>query len=240
MRWAKEVGQLERAHDLAGKLGDTYRVQYHQHKEALKAYIEAANLARLTKQKAREATLLSLCAIERHELGLSPDADFERAYHLAVESDNNVALGQVLQHRGYVAGIHGNWRMVERLNAEAVELAHKLRDDSRADRGRADDLLFFALLNLGEAKRKLDRFEEAVSVRKEALNLAEARDNRLWQAYALHELGEMHLDIGEREVAESYLEEAIDLYEANNAHARVEQVRRLLTPNSVESHATEV
>ena len=240
VRWAKEVGQLEKAHNLAGKLGDTYRVQYHKHTEALKAYTEAAKLSHLTNNAARTAIFLSMCGIERHELGLSPDVDFKRAYQLAVESNDGVALGQVLQHRGYVAGIHGNWRMVERLNAEAVELAHKLRDDPKADRGRADDLLFFTLLNLGEAKRKLDKFEEAVSVRKEALNLAEVRDNRLWQAYALHELGEMHLDVGEREVAESYLEEAINLYEANNAHARVEQVRRLLTPNSMESHATNI
>ncbi len=240
VRWAKELGQLERAHHFSTKLGDARRVQYHQHSKALDAYIEATNLARLTKQKAREATLLSLCAIERHELGLSSDVDFEQAYQLAVESDNSVALGQVLQHRGYVAGVHGNWRMVERLNAEAVELAHKLRDDPKADQGRADDLLFFTLLNLGEAKRKLGKYGEAVSVREEALRLAEDRNNQIWQAYALHELGEMHLDVGEQHKAEAYLGEALELYEANHAHAEVEQVRKLLTTNSTESHATEV
>ncbi len=52
---------------------------------------------------------------------------------------------------------------------------------------------------------------------------------RLWQAYALHELGEMYMDAQQRQIGEHYLEKALKLYDANHARAEADQVERLLT-----------
>lgn len=229
VRWAKELGQLERAHFLAGRLGDTHRVQYHQYAKALAAYTEGAKLARLVKNTPREATLMSLCASTRFLLGQSSEEEFERAYQLARQTGDGLIIGHILQNRGYVAAFYHNWALVESLNAEAVKVAHALARTSGVEQARIDDLLFFSLLNLGEAKRKLGDFEAALTLRKEALEIATTRNKQLWQAYALHELGEMYLDVQQRQVAEHYLKEALRLYEANNAQAEIDLVQQLLT-----------
>ena len=229
VRWAKELGQLERAHYFSTKLGDTYRVQYHQYMKALEAYIEGARLARFTKDIAREAILMSLCASTRFLLGQPPEEDFERAYQLARQTDDGLIIGHILQNRGYVATFYRNWALVESLNAEAIKVAHALTHTPDVEQAHIDDLLFFSLLNLGEAKRKLGNFEEALTLRKEALKIATTRDNQMWQAYALHELGEMYLDVQQRQTAEHYLKQALRLYKVNHAQAEIELVQQLLT-----------
>lgn len=226
--WAKELGELERAHHFVTKLGDAHRVLYHDYARSLKAYQEGVRLAQLIKDPSREAILTSLCGVALHHLGLPPDEAFERASVLARREDDKLVLGQILQHRGYVAGFHEDWQAVERLNQEAVEVARALCHSPEVDQARARDNLFFSLLNLGEAKRMLGSFEEAVAHRVEALELATAHDNQLWRAYALHELGEMYRDARRPQEAEPYLREALTLYEANGAQAKVEQVQGLL------------
>ena len=227
--WAKGRGQLEKAHDLAGRLGDAYRVQYHEYEKALEAYREGARLARLIDNTAREAVLVSLYASTRFLLGEPSEEDFERAYQLARQIGDGLIIGHILQNRGYVATFHQNWALVERLNAEAVDIAHALTPTSDVEQTHVDDLLFFSLLNLGEAKRKLGNFEEALTLREESLEIATAQNNQLWQAYALQELGEMYLDSQQRDIAKDYLTKALKFYEVNSAQAKVELVRRLLT-----------
>ncbi len=228
LAWAKELGMLERAHYLAGRLGDAHRVLYHQYDKALAAYQEGARLARLIRNPSREATLTSLCAITRHHLGQSSERDFERAYQIARQADDDLMLGFILQHRSYVAWSGKNWRAMERFSQETVELAIKLRQMLETDQTGADNISFHALLNLGEAKRKLGHFQEAVALRLQALEIATSRDNQLWRAYALHELGEMYADARKQQEAEGYLREALELYEENNAQARVDAVQQIL------------
>ena len=232
LAWAKELGMLERAHYLAGRLGDTYRNLYHQYDKALAAYQEGARLARLIRNPSREATLTSLCGIARHHLGQSSNQDFERAYQIARQANDNLVIGVILQHRSYTAWSKKNWEAMERFSRETVELATKLNQIARTD--QADHISFYALLNLGEAKRKLGHFEEAVALRFQALDLAASRDNQLWQAYALHELGEMYMDIEQLQKAEGYLQEALTLYETNNAKAEVNRVKQILEGLSAE------
>ena len=226
--WAKESGELMWAHHFVTKLGDAYRVQYHEFEKALRAYSEGARLAQLVGDKAREAILTSLCGIAQHHLKRSPEEAFRRAYQLAQEVNDLDAIGQVLQHRGFVAGFYNNWKLVASLNKEALKVSHSFSNTSGADRARADDLLYFSLLNLGEAKRKLGNFGEAITIRQEALNIATKCKNQMWQAYALHELGEMYLEAHQAKKAETYLKEALNLYKVNHAVAEVEQVQKLL------------
>lgn len=228
LAWAKELGMLERAHYFAGKMGEVYRTQYHQYDKALSAYQEGARLARLIRNPSTEATLVSLCGVTRHHLGQSSEQDFSRAYQLAVQANDNLVLGIVLQHRSHVAWSEKNWRAMERLSQEAVELALKLNQVPEINQAKVNDNLFFALLNLGEAKRKLGYFEVAVSLRLQALDIAASNDNQLWRAYALHELGEMHADVPRIQEAKSYLFEALALYETNNAKAEANQIKQLL------------
>lgn len=94
--WAKEMGMLERAHHFAGKLGDAHRVLYHQHDKALKAYQEGARLARLIRNLSREAILTSLCGIACHYLGQSSSQEFDRAYQIAEQADDNFVIGIIL------------------------------------------------------------------------------------------------------------------------------------------------
>lgn len=227
-KWAEAHGELVWAHHFVTKLGDAYRVQYHEFEKALTSYQEGARLAQLTGDKAREAILTSLCGIAQHHLAHSPNETFERAYRLAREANNLDAIGQVLQHRGFVAGFYENWKLVESLNIEAIRVARSFSNMSREDRARADDLLYFSMLNLGEAKRKLGDFEEAATIRKEALDIATMYKNQMWQAYALNELGEMYLEVHEYDTARNHLQAALELYKINNAVARVEQVEELL------------
>ncbi|ADI14066.1 tetratricopeptide repeat protein [Truepera radiovictrix] len=226
--WAKELGQLERAHHLAGRLGDAHREQYHQFEKALEAYQEGARLARLIRNPSREAILTSICGIAHHYLGQPSDVAFERAYQLAEQANDGLALGQVLQHRGYVAWTSQDWKAMERFNQEALQVARSLHQVRHIDQSRVDYNLFSALLNLGEAKRKLGSFEEAVALRLEALQIANTRQNQLWQAHALQELGEMYSDEQRSVEARSYLLEALALYEANDVQARIQQVQKML------------
>ena len=229
VEWAKEREQYERAHDLAGRLGDAYRVQYHDYEKALEAYSEGVELARYIENLSREAILTSLCGIVQHHLGHPPKKAFERAYQLAKQADDPLALGQVLQHRGYVAGFRDDWEAVERFSTEAVEVARSAKEDCSVNQTRVDYNLFFALLNLGEAKRNRHKLEEAVAKRKEALEIAEKRDNQMWQAVANHELGITYLDKRQPEEAKNSLEKALNLYEANHARAKVLEVQQLLS-----------
>ncbi len=231
-KWAEALEELVWAHHFVTKLGDAYRVQYHQFERALTSYQTGAKLAQLTGDKAREAILTSLCGIAQHHLARSPNETFERAYQLAREADNLTAIGQVLQHRGFVAGFYDNWKLVESLNIEAGRVARSFSNTTDEERTRADDLLYFSLLNLGEAKRKLGNFEEAVTIRKEALDIAVTHKNQMWQAYALHELGEMYLEVPEYETAEGYLRKALKLYKTNHAAAEVTEVQQLIDKNS--------
>lgn len=228
LAWAKEAGQIERAHYLAGRLGDAYRVLYHQFDKALDAYRDGVRLARLARNPSREAVLMSLCGISRHHLGQASESDFDRARQLAHQADDRLALCVILQHRSHVAWLAENWQAMETFSAEAAQLASKLRGAADVDPAEIDDNLFYATLNLGEAKRKLGFFGDAVALRQQAFELAVSRDNRLWQAYALHELGEMYAEAQQHEEARGYFVQALELYRENNALAETNQVQAAL------------
>ncbi len=226
--WAKELGMLERAHYLAGRLGDAYRNLYHQYDKALEAYTEAVRLARFIRNPSREAIVTSLCAITRHYLGQSSEDDFERARQLAHQSDDSLVLGIILQHRSHVAWSAKNWQAMEVFSSEAIKLAQKLGRERKVDPAEIDDNLFHAVLNMGEARHKQGFFSDALGLRQQALDIAVSRDNRLWQAYALHELGEMHAEARDLEAARTYFLQASELYRENNASAETNQVQAAL------------
>jgi tetratricopeptide (TPR) repeat protein len=236
--WAKELGQLERAHYLATKLGDSYRELYHDYNAALTSYEEGIQLARLLKNVSREAIVTSLEAVMRYEMGQPTREQFEHAYKLAQQANDDFAICQVLLNQGYIAWTQKDWRSVEKLNNKQLEIMYALHQNSDVEQSKVDDFLFFALLNLGEAKRKLGFFDEALSLRVQALEIADKRDNQLWRAYVFQELAELYTDSQQVRKAESYLRQALALYKENHAQAEVIQVESILSNLSMKEEFT--
>ncbi|MEM6428465.1 MAG: BTAD domain-containing putative transcriptional regulator [Deinococcota bacterium] len=228
LNWAKDLGWLDEAHYFAGRVGDAYRVQYHDYVKALKAYTESTKLARLLHDSAREAVLTCMCGITNYHLGKDPSADFEHAQGLAEESGNKHAIGHVLQNRSYVAGLEEDWAAQAHFGKKAVKLARDMLVNQTLNVSRAYALLYSSLINVGEALRKLGEFEQAVTYREEALAIAVLRNNELWQAKTHLELGEMYLDNDQHILALNHLNQSLGFYKRNNATAKTQEVQFLL------------
>lgn len=232
----EKLGDIEAAHYLYARLGDTYRVLYANYASAMIAYKKALALARLANNQHLEATALTLIGIvEFHRNTGEENSYFESAARLAQVNGDLLALSLVLQHQGFVAGHYSQWDKTRDLCSRAIEVSIKIRERDTKNYLKATERLFFSLLNLGEAERKLGNFDKALNSRQEALSLAQNEDNRIWQAYAFQELGEMHHDINDKDRALQNFEEALKLYEENNAFADMEQIKSFLANNNYQN-----
>jgi tetratricopeptide (TPR) repeat protein len=228
LNWAKDLGWLKEAHYLAGRIGDVYQVQYHDFQRALTAYEESTRLARLLNNTAREAVLICFCAVCKYHLGFDTNADFERARSLAEVLEDNNIIGRVLQNSGYIASLQQDWFTVVRNYKDAVALARKMIKHKSHREFYAYDLLFWGLLNLGEGLFQLNKFDDAVQVRNEALEIAEKFDNVLWQAFSHQDIGIMYLHY-DKVLAVKHLERAVELHQSINTVAEIEAIRKVLT-----------
>lgn len=226
--WAKELGWLEQAHYLAGKIGDVYMVQYHKYQDAHKAYQEGMRLANLLHNVSREAISICLCAVCKHHLGFDSSADFEKARSIAEASGDSYTLGHVLQNSGYIASVQEAWDTVVECNQDAVALARKMIATKSHNETRAYDLLYWSLLNLAEGLLMLDKSDDAIQTHKEALEIAEKFDHTLWQALAHQELGMTYLSNGSESVAVEHLEHALTLHQHINTTAQIETISNVL------------
>ena len=227
---ANEIRNLETAHYLNTKLGDAHRELLGDLDKALEMYEKALSLARGLGNHHREAILLSIIGGTRFQQNdeLANDYLLE-AYYLAKEKNDDLALSQILEHRAFVSGSEQDWLLTQQLYNESIETAERLRRNSFIDQTKVDQRMFFALLNLGEAKRMLGEFEESVCLRKSALQIAKERNNQIWMAFALQEIGEMYHDINERSLAQSNYDQALNLYCQNNAQSDIEALTNFMT-----------
>ncbi|CAN5837991.1 hypothetical protein BH23DEI1_BH23DEI1_13550 [soil metagenome] len=226
---AKDLGELMTAHRLLGKMGDTRKLHHGDREAALAAYEEALDLAEQLEDHHRQAVMLSLIGQTRLEQGEDDAGDYlDRAYQIAREHDDAIALNHVLQHQGFHAGSTGEWVAARRLFSEALEVLDAASGVPKARRLDVDYQLFMALLNLGEAERMLGSFERALDLRQRALAMAEERDNRLWRAYAVHEIGEVYHSMNERELALQQFEHALGLWQQNHVPRKVASLRTFL------------
>jgi tetratricopeptide (TPR) repeat protein len=90
---AKAVGDLEAAHYLVARMGDTYRELYGELDKALEAFEQALELARNVNDYHREAVTLSLVGIVRFSQE-AKDADeyLEQAYKLSKSKHDDLGL----------------------------------------------------------------------------------------------------------------------------------------------------
>jgi DNA-binding SARP family transcriptional activator len=226
---SRSLEKLETAHYLATKLGDVYREFYNEAEKALPAYELALELARELHDYHREASLLSLIGITRFSQGKSDAGDYlDQAYALAKSQRDDLALGQILQHKSYLAGVSGAFHVALHLARETIEVAERLTHRAEVDKARVRYLLFFGLLNSGVAEQRLGTLADAKKHFNQALEVALESDNKVWAAYTLQEIGEMYHHANERELAQEHYSKALALYQQNNAKADREVLIELM------------
>jgi DNA-binding SARP family transcriptional activator len=227
---AKELVDLEAAHYLVARMGDTYRELYGNLDKALEAFEEALELAQTLNNSEREAIMLGLVGIVKFKLEKQDAKGFlEKGYNLAKTLRLDAARSRILQHLGYVACYDQDWEAARAYNLEAVEL---VQDSSQAEQRRN---LFFSFLNLGEAEMKLGNLGAALSTRQRALALVENQGNSLLRAYALEGLGEIYHELGNRLLAQAHFQQALELFYQNNA---LEDMEMLIEDMKKEGYPT--
>jgi DNA-binding SARP family transcriptional activator len=213
---AREIDDRESLHLLLGKLGNAYRELYDDTAKALEVYKEALTLAKHLQDEQSEVTLLGAIGITLfHQNPSKTDyaSYLERAYELAKSKRDNVLLSHITHYKGFIALHLEKWEEANLWSREALRLAKELNQKEP----EAATNLFFSLLNIGEAEKKLGHLELGRKAREEALQLAREQQNVLWEAYALEGIAEIHHELGEKLEAQRHYQQALELFYENNA-----------------------
>jgi DNA-binding SARP family transcriptional activator len=230
---AKEKGMIEKAHYLLSKLGNYYQNYLGKFDNALAVYQQALLLAREFGDKGREALLLGVIGqVKVQQQKLEEATTYaERAYQLAKEHGDDYILSDVLGQVSYIAGLRGELERASQLFRESLDLLDKLEKTKRVTRADIARDRFYLLLNLGESEYLQNKVDEGFTLRKQALEIAKAEANQLWMALAYQVIGEMHHSAGHHELAKENIDQALQLFEANNALKEVEEVLLFMQSN---------
>jgi DNA-binding SARP family transcriptional activator len=235
---AKQKGMIEKAHYLLGKLGNYYQNFLGKSEQALKIYQEATAIAHELGNKGREALLLGVMGqVKANQQELEDAAIYaDQAYQLAKEYGDDYILSDVLGQVSYIAGLRGEVQRANQLLRESLNLLDKLEKNGRIAAAELVQDKFYLLLNLGESEYQLNNFDEAFSLRQQALRIAKDEANQLWMALAYQVIGEMHYSTGHHELARENIQQALQLFEANNALKEVEAVQHFLESAGYTEH----
>jgi tetratricopeptide (TPR) repeat protein len=226
---AKELGDLNAAHYLAARMGDTYRELYGNLDKALEAFEEALELARKASDHHREAVILSLIGVVKFEQEAeNADRYLDQAYKLSKANHDDLGLNIVLQNMSYLAGVEEDYRKARELSLESIEVGQRLAHSVTVEKSEIDYTLFFSTLNLGVAEHRLGCFENALAAYQNALALAHERDNDLWAGYVLQEMGELYHSMENRKLAHETLNQALNLYRQNSAKSDEETLENFI------------
>ena len=173
---AAELGDVEAAHYLYSRLGDTYRVFYADYDRALGAYEKALELARILEDSHREIILMStIGGTLFHQQKGDANTYLTEAAKIANQQNDQLALSLVLQHQGYIAGHKRNWQALRHLCLETIMILRRLHSQGKKD-SSSTERLFHSLLNLGEAEKNLEATDSAIEARLSALEIAKKRE----------------------------------------------------------------
>lgn len=223
---AEEKGRLEEAHYFYSKLGGYYFDFLGNYPLAFENYEYAKNLAMSWGNKSREAISLGLMAFARFHQGQSDVEYFsDSAYAIAKSTGDDECLVQVLGQLAYIAGQKDEPLKANLILRESLEVLNR---PTTLDNLETNKKRFFNLLNLGETEYHLGRFDDGVSVRKQALELAKEQKNEVWMGYAHYELGEMHHNVNQCDIAKQHMLEALHLFQNNNCTKDVDAVLSFL------------
>ena len=200
--FAKEKGEYESAHYLAGKLGNVYFQIMAQYALAVEAYTESLEYARQMGDLKREAILLSLVATARFKAGLDGVEDFyEQASEAARKSGDQEVAATIYNHRSY----HANEKTPPDFEAgirfvnQAIKIAkeHELYD-----------IAFASILNRGKSEYHIGLVEDALASDLEAYDLAKRLNNNYSLTYAAKALAWLYHQLEDREKAGKHFREA--------------------------------
>jgi DNA-binding SARP family transcriptional activator len=221
------------AHFLYTKLGEHHFSFTKNYALALNCYNKARELAVTLKNKSRQAILLGLMAIARfHQGEFDVDELSRKAYALAKETGDDECLAQVLGQLGCLAGFKGDMRRARSVLYETLEVLTRLSSSTPTSTVDIGTERFFTLLNLGETEYQVGRFEEGLSARQQALELAKTHNNEIWMGYAHYEIGEMFYNQNCFETARQHMTCALELFERNHALRDVEATLKFLQASS--------
>lgn len=238
---AKELNDIESAHYLFARLGDTYRILFANHQDALNCYLKSLELAKHLDNTNRMVILLStIGAMKFHLKSQDFNSFFIKAHSLAVKTHDELALSLVLQQQGYVAALEENWTTTKELCEKAITVCSRLRLEQGQKSSELSERLFYSMLNLGEAERKLGDFDASLESRQAALKLAKEENNYLWVAYSHQELGEMYNDANLRDHASLHLEKALTLYKDNSALTDIANLQMFLEEHAYHPSSREL
>lgn len=219
----------DRASVLGGKLGNIQQVLLNDYSQAVATYLQAAELAELTGNLNQQALCLSAAGIVQtlHHL---PGAEKTRdkARQSAEESGNVVCIGQVLQQEGIAQAMQGEYQQAY----DTIQRARQfLQRHSLPDHPQFRDIQLQyrnAVGNLGHACLRLERMEEAVALKREALALARSAGEEVWLALSLTELGELLIRVNQVDEAREVLIEAVQVSRRLGAPGQLESARKAL------------
>ncbi|MBC7811187.1 MAG: tetratricopeptide repeat protein, partial [Burkholderiales bacterium] len=221
---ATQQGEIETAHYLWSKLGNTYSDFTGDLPAALDAYQTALKLARELENTQREAVLLTVIAkIRFRQNAADSDSYYEQAERIAREHsqrhDDDFALCFVLHHRGYMEGVRGEAES----NRVRLEQSRALSDEAAAIAARLGlhELHFHSLINRGAAEHELQEYLTAHAIHESAYLLAREQGNYPWMASALQSMGEDEHCLGRTEQAQRHLDEALALWRQSGGKAQV-------------------
>jgi tetratricopeptide (TPR) repeat protein len=210
----KRRNEIETAHFLLSRLGNTYADFFGDYDAALSAYEEALVLARKLANPRREAILLTVIG-KMHFEQKTDDADdyYAQAEVIARNLNDDFALGFVLQHRGYqfINRLEPDYEKGRELSDEAARIAAKLNES---------DLQFWSLINRGSSEHELGQLEVALTTHREAYDLACHENNHDWMAGALRSIGEDYHELGYHNEAQQAFDEALVLWQRIKAKAQ--------------------
>jgi len=213
---AEARGDLDGARSLLVKIANARRVLRRDPVAANASYRRALEIA---ERRSDRHALVMLNAI----LGTSLyDDDVELAVQYldtaeGLAGDDPLLVCEVLQRRGYIATRTDAWHDVRAINARAVALTTSLLERGEGDPRRVASLHYYCLHNLGGALDTLGEVDAALDVRHRALAFAESRGQRLWSAYARHEIASGLADAGRPDEAVPYARDARRIFRAIGA-----------------------
>ncbi|MBZ0299256.1 MAG: tetratricopeptide repeat protein [Anaerolineae bacterium] len=219
---ARDMQQIETAHYLLSRLGNTYVDFLGDYPRALKTYQEALNLARILENRQREAILLTVIAKVRF-LQKQADSDdyYEQAEAIARTLDDPFALSFVLHHRGYqwLNRPDPDYRRCYELSHEAARIAsqHELHE-----------IYFHSLINQGAAEFEMGQVADALVTHQMAYGLAQKQGNQPWMASALQSMGEDYDHLQAYDQAQSSLNKALELWRQSGGEAQAATLTKFM------------
>ena len=232
---ALEAGDVETARDLRGRLGDAFGIHRGDEERARKEYQTAAELARLSQDRAREAVFVSLSGVMLSSRDKGAGwVELDRALALAREVGDGLALSKVLENRAYMLSQGKDYVEARRNLSESLAVIEDSQTTGSITAYELARRRYYSIMNIGELDYKLGHLEKAEAAKRRALEIAEHMSNPILEAHAHYGIGEIYAETERPEDAIRHLEVAVSLYLENNVTAHLEPIDALVARHGYE------